>query len=68
MARCHDLNGLRTCEADERVVLVWEGAGLKAAGWVAVDRTQQDAVIHAVLASMGKQTYTEIEPGISLEP
>lgn len=35
-------------------------AAFEAAGWVAVDRTRQDAIIHAVLASMGKQTYTEM--------
>ncbi len=33
---------------------------LEAAGWVRVDRTKSDAVLHAILSSISKQAYTQL--------
>lgn len=35
-------------------------AGFKAAGWVAVDKSVQDAVLHGLLATLNHEAYTEM--------
>lgn len=35
-------------------------AAFRAAGWVVVDRTSKEAVIHGLLATLSKQAYTEL--------
>jgi len=35
-------------------------AAFEAGGWVAVDKTHEDAVLHAVLATLSKKAYTEM--------
>jgi len=35
-------------------------AALKAAGWVVVDRTQNDAIVQGILASLSKQAYVTL--------
>ncbi len=35
-------------------------AALKAAGWVVVDRTQQEAIVSGLLASLSKEAYTTL--------
>jgi hypothetical protein len=35
-------------------------AAFEAAGWVQVDRTQQDAVVHAILATLSKDAYVQM--------
>jgi hypothetical protein len=35
-------------------------AAFKAAGWVAVDKTVQDAVVHGILSTLSHDAYTEI--------
>lgn len=35
-------------------------AAFESAGWVAVDRTKQDATLHAILSSLSKKSYVEM--------
>lgn len=35
-------------------------AAFKAAGWVAVDKTVQDALLHGLMATLGHEAYTEM--------